>query len=336
MIDIENLELDLENPRIARILAMYKPDEIRSETIALALGAADTQEGDTYATYRNLKESIRTNRGVIYPIIVNKQNDGRMVVVEGNTRLQIYQQFDKEGVDGDWSKIPAIINDGMEEVEKNATRLQAHLVGPRPWDPYSKAKYLHTLSTEEHMTINLIVEYCGGKRKQVIDYIQAYNDMESYYRPALENDNDFDPTRFSVFVELQRSRVKTALVEGGYTKSDFAKWVIEGLFIPLETVRSLPNILQDTEAKDVFFQDGAKAARLFLNKVDEASAASLEKYSLIDLTHETIRRLAKIKHTDWMKMKSDPSNANRNALEELQWQLGDTLAGMGGEDDDDV
>ena len=93
MISIDEINLDLSNPRIARMFDMHKKESITSELIALALGAGDSQEGDTYATYRNLKESIKTNHGVIYPIIVNNEPGGKITVIEGNTRLQIYKEF---------------------------------------------------------------------------------------------------------------------------------------------------------------------------------------------------------------------------------------------------
>ena len=75
-IPINEIELDLSNPRIARMLSMHKKEAITASLIAMALGAGDNQEGDTYATYRNLKESIRTNGGIIHPIIVNKKTNG--------------------------------------------------------------------------------------------------------------------------------------------------------------------------------------------------------------------------------------------------------------------
>lgn len=67
---VESVDLDLENPRIARMIQMYDPDNLTAAQIALALGAGDSQEGETYTTFRSLKESIRTNGGIIHPIIV--------------------------------------------------------------------------------------------------------------------------------------------------------------------------------------------------------------------------------------------------------------------------
>src|SRR3989339_519080 len=152
MVPVNEIDLDLTNPRIARLLSMHKKEAITAELIALALGAGDNEEGETYVSYRNLKESIRTNGGIIHPIIVNKNADGKMFVVEGNTRLQIYKEFQLENTKGEWSKIPAIIHDGLPQANIDAIRLQAHLIGPRPWDPYSKARYLHHLSSENSLT----------------------------------------------------------------------------------------------------------------------------------------------------------------------------------------
>ena len=66
---IDKVELDLENPRIKQWLGIYG-GPITSEAIALALstssGAAST------SSYDVLKESIKVNRGIINPIMADK------------------------------------------------------------------------------------------------------------------------------------------------------------------------------------------------------------------------------------------------------------------------
>ena len=111
------------------------------------------------------------------------------------------------------------IYDNLSDQEIDAIRLQAHLVGVRQWDPYSKAKYLNHLYDKGHLSLSQITDFCGGDKREVTNYIQAYNDMEKYYTPILESDQDFDPTRFSAFVELQSSRVHEAIVGAGYNVS---------------------------------------------------------------------------------------------------------------------
>ena len=54
------------------------------------------------------------------------------------------------------------------------------------------------------MPIGELVSYCGGSRNDVLQSINAYVDMETHYRPVIDDvDGDFDPSRFSAFVELQ-------------------------------------------------------------------------------------------------------------------------------------
>lgn len=84
-IPVEDIELDKSNPRIARGIAYYG-ENITSETMALLLGS-------TSEACASLRESIRENGGIIHPIVVNKRTGNSYVVIEGNTRLQIYKDF---------------------------------------------------------------------------------------------------------------------------------------------------------------------------------------------------------------------------------------------------
>ena len=85
-LDIDLLELDVNNPRIAELLDRYKKEDITPEHIALALGTSEE-------SYENLKNSIKENGGIINPIVVRKMADGKYLVIEGNTRVQIYKKF---------------------------------------------------------------------------------------------------------------------------------------------------------------------------------------------------------------------------------------------------
>lgn len=324
IIPIDDVDLDYSNPRIARFLEIYG-GEITAERIALALNAStETQEGDTYTTYYSLRESIRINGGIIQPILVNKQPDGRKVVIEGNTRLQIYREFVKQKVPGSWDRIPAIIHENLPAFRIDAIRLQSHMVGPRPWDPYSKAKYLNHLSNTKQMTIDQIIECCGGRRRQVIEYIGAYNDMETFYRPALSSADVFDATRFSAFVELQKPTIKMAVLEGGHDLTDFSKWVIDGLISPLNTVRALPRILSNAKSKEIFLKEGAEAAIQSLQV--ESDIPSLNGVSLAQLATEMLNRLANIAFPVVQKMKESPKDACRESLVDLRDSLENLVA----------
>lgn len=300
MLPVEGLQLDAKNPRIAKWVEMYG-DEITAEEMSLALGAGDNQTEANATTFHSLRESIRTNGGIIHPILVNRMPDKTLTVVEGNTRTLIYREFIEQHQTGDWDQIPAMVYDALPEAQVNAIRLQAHLVGPRPWDPYSKAKYLEHLRNSEHLTLAQIVDFCGGRKREVLDYISAYNDMEKYYRPLLESDDQFDPSRFSAFVELQRTRVREALASMQHSSTDFSKWIIDDLISPLNLVRQLPRILQDERSRGVFFRDGAKEALKILDvpPPDEA----LKDASLEQLAHEVVRRVLNMAYSELQRMR---------------------------------
>ncbi|MHB8997747.1 MAG: hypothetical protein ACYC63_21075 [Armatimonadota bacterium] len=251
--------MDFSNPRIAKWIEMYG-SEISAEQMSLALGAGDTQVDEGGTTFYSLRESIWTNRGIIHPIIVNRETDGKLLVIEGNTRTLIYRDFAAQKREGDWSCIPALVYDDLTPTDVDAIRLQSHLVGPRAWDPYSKAKYLRHLRSSEHLTLDQVVDFCGGQKKEVIQYIDAYEDMETFYRPLCESDDEFETNRFSSFKELQNGRIQNALLEHDFTKSDFARWVKDGLLNPQNLVRRLPGILQNPKSRSVFLEDGAEQA----------------------------------------------------------------------------
>ena len=95
---IDQIEIDAENPRIANSLSYYDLAKVDGNTIALLLGTKTS-------ACESLRESIKENRGIIHPIIVNKEPDGIDRVVEGNTRLQIYKDFRRDKVPGNWGNV---------------------------------------------------------------------------------------------------------------------------------------------------------------------------------------------------------------------------------------
>ena len=319
MLPVEMLVLDTSNPRVARYIEMYG-GEVTDEQMSLALGAGSYEQGESSTTFQSLRASIRTHGGLIHPILVNKKIDNELVVIEGNTRAVIYRQFGSNDDSGRWDEIPAIVYDHLDEKEIDAIRLQAHLVGPRQWDPYSKAKYLDYLSNSEHLTTDQIVDFCGGQRTEVHRFIDAYNDMERYYRPLLASDDQFDPTRFSAFVEMQAPRVQEALLTSGYTKTDFAGWVNDQILYPLDRVRRLPPILADPQARSVFLTDGARAAEKVLDSPSTVEA--LEDATLVQLANALLDRIGKMSYAEVRRLRENLDTPPENrALTEARDQL---------------
>ena len=266
LVPIEQIGLDRDNPRIKKFIEMHG-DNPTPKQFYLALGTAgDDEDGNSSANFQKLKNSIFTNKGIIQPIILNKR-DGQLVCIEGNTRVALYRQFKEENVAGPWDTIPALVYENMEDNDLDAIRLQVHLVGTRAWDPYSKAKYLHHLRYKKDLPMGWIVDFCGGRQKEVTESIQAFIDMEQHYRPVVDEGN-FDTSRFSGFIELQKPGIKQAISEAGFDTADFGKWIAAEKFPQLQMVRQLPRILKHAKAKAEFLKAGrdARHAATFLEQ----------------------------------------------------------------------
>ena len=311
-VPVAEIRLDRDNPRIRRFLEMY-PDPT-PEQIYLALGAGGEAAGEGGTSFDKLKNSILSSKGIVQPIIVN-QVGGRLVCVEGNTRVAIYRSFIDEGVAGNWTLIPAMVYTDLPQDRVDAIRLQVHLVGPRAWDPYSKAKYLHYLRTQELQPFERIIDFCGGGKREVQESIQAYSDMEKYYRPLVD-EGKYDLTRFSGFVELQKPKVKEAVFAHGFSTGEFAQWVHDRKIDPLSTVRQLPAVLADPKARQVFLKQGMRKAIAVLDRPD--LEVQLGQASLAQLARALTEAVRKIDLAELRRLRANPDDeAVRSAYEAL-------------------
>lgn len=320
---IDQIELDLENPRIKQWLEIYG-DDITSEGIALALSASSGTSSTS--TYSALKESIKVNKGIINPIIVNRNTDGKLVVIEGNTRLQIYKEFAAADPEGPWKEIIAIVYDALPVEQIHAIRLQTHLVGPREWDPFSKAKYLNQLSNIDKLPMAMIISFCGGKSAEIRKLIDAYTDMTKYYfKKADEAGIDPDPREFSKFAELQNRSIKEALAIHHFTEEDFATWVINGNIDNAQNVRKIPAILANPTACAVFLKSTISEAVKYLN-IPQKGAVDLSSVSLYELAVELTSRLRTIEYKEVKALTNDPRYEERkNDLRVLLDELSDLI-----------
>ena len=304
-------------------------DELTPEQIFLALGAGndDDSGASNSTTYEKLKQSIISNGGIIQPIILNRRNDGKLRCVEGNTRVALYRHFQETNVRGDWTHIPALVHDEIDEASVHAIRLQVHLVGPRPWAPYSKAKYLHELRTQEHLPFATIVDYCGGRQTEVLESINAYSDMEQYYRPVVGDDGAFDTTRFSGFIELQKSGIKQAIAATGFDLSDFAQWIHDGRLYPLQKVRVLPRILRNEKARAIFLKQGARKAEAVLEKPD--LSRTLQEAELGQIAQALVGKIASLPYSEYQRIGNDFGGETAQALLEAQADLTNLTKSLG-------
>lgn len=301
-VPIDLIKLDKNNPRIASVIEMYG-DNLTASAISMALGSSGS-DCDSSTSFDTLKESIKVGGGIIHPIIINETLDGELIVVEGNTRVQIYRELKRDNVPGNWDTIRAIVYKNMSAEEMHSVRLQSHLVGPRAWKPYAKAKYVSELYHQKELSINDIISYCGGNKKEILSLIQAYADMEEYYRPHLKDGYVFDERKFSYFVELNKKSVLDALLRNGFTKEDYAKWVIEEKLTRSDVhPRNLYLILGNKEARAEFLRTNADEAMKLVHSPDNSNR--LKEASIISLSDTLITRLNDITLSQISSMNDD-------------------------------
>ncbi len=327
LVPVNEIHLDRDNPRIRKFLEMYG-EEPTPEQFYLALGAAGDEEGDNSATFEKLKNSIQTNGGIIQPVILNRKK-GKYVCVEGNTRVALYKKFHSEKVKGTWTHIPALVYEEMQDFQIDSIRLQVHLVGTRQWDPYSKAKYLYHLRNSKNVPLHMLVEYCGGREREVIESINAFSDMETYYRPIVQ-EGSFDTSRFSGFVELQKPNVKQSIAETGFTLTNFAEWIRDEKLYPLNTVRLLPRILRNQKARDAFLKHDARKASELLDR--PALSKALSDANIAQLASALTQAIYQLPWLEAEKLRKDQSGETAQLLHETLDALKGVLKAPGDTD----
>ena len=265
-IPIDQVDFDRENPRIKVALEKYG-EKLDNQRIRFALQTA-TEGSESVSSYRSLKDSIRAARGISVPVIVCPNKD-RFVCIDGNTRLTVYHELREENAPGNWDAINCLVLQNPEQSDIETIRVTAHLVGAREWPAYEKARYLHYLRNVEFMDYDELIARCGGNRRVITQQIEAYHDMNTYYRDV-NNDDAFRVDRFSGFVELQNRGVKEAIFNAGLDLNDFGHWVRDGQIYRLRDVRKLPRVLADDEAKKAFLNGGVRSIEDAI-KIEEAN-----------------------------------------------------------------
>ncbi len=308
-LDIDQIEFDIDNPRIKMALEKYG-DKLNAERIHFALSSA-TEGSSSTSSFAGLRDSIRANRGIVAPIIVIKKN-GEFVCIDGNTRLAIYIQFRKDGVAGNWSKIKATVLEEAKQREVETVRITQHLVGSREWPAYEKARYLHHLRNQKFMDYGEIIELLGGRKQEIDRQIDAYHDMNDRYR-NLVDDTAFKIDRFSGFLELQHPRVKQAIFDAGLDLDNFGEWIKEGKIFRLADVRRLPDVLNDDNAKKIFLEEGINSIGNAIKYLDSRKLTSknikLKEASILQLADALNKKLGGITLAELKAVKSNENDA---------------------------
>ena len=260
-IEIDKIELDELNPRISFFRDNQVTDSLTEAQIIFALTSKKPE------AFRKLKDSIHNNKGIVYPIWIEPAKNKKYKVIEGNTRVVIYQQLQQEEPHEDrWKTILCnILPHEIDEEQKNFIKLQSHLRGTTEWDAYEKAKYLYKLWQEDGWSINRLEKQTKMTEKQIRENIDAYKIMEEQYLP-IHADDPNETSKFSYFVEYVKDKKLQQLIEKNSNNiKDFCNWVADKEKIPTgQDVRRLRDIFDNGDTKKAFITKGFDAAMQIL------------------------------------------------------------------------
>jgi len=272
-IEIKSIEFDRDNPRIS-FFKDVQPHDLNQKEITYALKNKNPQ------AFRKLKESIKANKGIIYPIWIIPLGKGVYRVIEGNTRLIIYRELNEEFLnDKTYLIIPCwILPESIEEEQMSFIRLEAHLRGTTDWDTYERARYLYVLNVEEGFSIRMLERLTKLKRDEIETAIKAFKDMEQQYLPKYGKDPS-EVHKFSYFVEFEKNtKLQEIMKKNNFSVEDLCDWVGEGKITRAPDVRELPDILSYDSVREEFIKKGFDYAIEILDVIKPDKTSKLFQY----------------------------------------------------------
>lgn len=276
-LEIDELGLDELNPRISFFRDNQPSESLTEDQIIFALTNKKPE------AFRKLRDSIHNNRGIVCPIWIEPTRDGgdkKYKVIEGNTRLLIYQQLKKEEPNEEkWKTILSyVLPCEISDEQKNFIRLQSHLRGTTEWDAYEKAKYLYKLWQEDGWSIGRLEKQTKMTEKQIKENIEAYRKMEEQYLPT-HGDDPNEVSKFSYFVEyVKDEKLQRLMEENSKDIKDFCDWVADKEKIPTgQDVRKLRDIFENEDTRNAFINKGFSVAMQILELKKPHLVSSLYK-----------------------------------------------------------
>jgi hypothetical protein len=211
--------------------------------------------------------------------------------------------FIKKEVDGNWQEIPCLVSDNLTDDEKEEIRLTAHLVPQRAWPAYERASHLYDLRHNKLNDFQQIINKMGGNQSSIERSMMAFQDMRDYY---INKVDVVDPYRYSSFDELQKSNLKTVIMDKGFSLDDFGQWVINDNFGRNENVRLLKKVLNNEKATEIFLNKGVKSierAEKYLNSL-EIEPPELSSASIIQLAKTLSNKISNLASLQIEEIKS--------------------------------
>lgn len=316
-LELGEVSFDPTNPRIQFQLDTSLSDKAPTQE---QLGFALVVGNDSFV---KLRENIESNGGIVNPIWIAPTGDD-YVVIEGNTRLQVYLDLrEKYPNDDKWKSIPVfLLPEKCSRDEINFIRLEAHLFGTTPWDAYEKARELYRLNEEEDYSVERLARMTKLTPSDIRSSIQAFRDMDEYYLSRFGDPGEHQ--KFSYFVEFRKNADLKRLVKDGQLNIvDFCTWVGEGKFSRGEDVRRLGTVLKDPQARQALIDYDFETALEQLGQVNPAATSPL-----FDKIHDVSVGIRKMPFSEIEGIRRGQEPAKVALLEELADTVNSFMASL--------
>jgi hypothetical protein len=323
-VPLDVLKLDAQNPRIG----LYKDSQPKATLSDLDIRHAIVNRSPE--AYGKLRDSVEINQGAINPIWIGPMQDGKHLVIEGNTRVLIYRELSQKYTTSDtWRSITAnVLPVGISDSQVNFIRLEAHLRGVTEWDAYERARYLYILNDRDGYSVKRLEQLTRLRRSEIETEIRAFRDMSEVYNVKFPED-PYQSQKFSYFVEFEDSnRLKQQVQKAGFSVADFCDWVGTQRIPKAENVRHIADILGDAMAMERFVQDGYDRAIQYLGLAHPDLVSPL-----FERIEGVVERLKRLSFYEVEEIRSGSQPGRRRLLGELASVAGRIWERVSGEED---
>ena len=262
---VADLELDPANPRIQYLIG---------QKAAVGENELDAMIWEKDPV-KALSQSILQNGGVYEALILQRGNNSKFRVREGNCRTVACRHLrDQHPGDTRFMTVPAMIFD-VELTEEDLAVLLAdmHVANKIRWDAYEQAKRVSDLFHIYGKTYDWLANHLRLSKSKIKELLQAYQATSEYLGlfPGQANIR-----KFSFFHEVMkkkdlRERFQTDL----QFKQRFHKWLEDGRLTDSKQIRDLLTILQTPAALKALDEKGIDAAVRLLMQEDPSLESDL-------------------------------------------------------------
>lgn len=312
-IEIDNLVLDEENPRIG-----YWRDNIMRVTDATSHGDLEIAlKSGNYEDYNRLKRSIETSEGAMEEIWVYPIEDGKHKIIDGNTRVLIYKDLrDKYPQKDTYKKIRCkVLPPDITEKSVNFIRLIAHLRGVNDWQAYERARMLYILWYHRGYTEEELQSTTKLSLNDIRRWREAYKNMGEQFLPNYSHKPDA-LLKFSYFVEFENKKIKDGMKRCGLTIKDFCDWVGNDEVTRAQDVRDLRKMFENDDIARILKEEGFQAAKAELSMSIPAYASRL-----FENIEKCIIGLKRMSREEEQSILSDEEPAKKTKIVELYDEL---------------